>query len=95
MDVMHEKKRNVWDVVPLQQSFRPLNFSDNSIHRRTNTMHTCPPSLPRTPRSSREKMITPMSWSVLKQEKEAEKKLPYKHLIMTILTLPPRKEWML
>ena len=33
----------VWDVVPLQQSFRPSNFSDNTIQVRTNTMHTCPP----------------------------------------------------
>ena len=35
----------VWDVVPLRQSFRPSNFNDNTIQVRTNTMHTCPPSL--------------------------------------------------
>ena len=27
-----------WDVVPLQQSFRPSNFSDNTIQVRSNTM---------------------------------------------------------
>ena len=91
---MRHKIRKVWDVVPLRQSFRPWNFSDNTIQVRTNTMHTCPPSLLRAPRCSTEEMSTPMRWSVLKEEKEAEQMFAWKYLIMPILTLPPRKEWM-
>ena len=41
--VMCDKIQKVWDLVPLRQSFRPSNFSDNTIQVRTNTMHTCPP----------------------------------------------------
>ena len=72
--VMRHKIWKVWDVVPLRQSFRPSNFSDNTIQVRTNTMHTCPPSLLRAPRCSREEISTPMRWSVLKEEKEAEQR---------------------
>ena len=57
----------VWDVVPLLQSFRPSNFSDNTIQVRTNMMHTCPPSLCRAPCCSGEEMSTPMRWSVLEE----------------------------
>ena len=57
-------------------------------------MHTCPPSLLRAPRYSREEMSTPMRWCVLKEEKEAEQMFAWRFLIMPILTLPPRKEWM-
>ena len=46
--VQHEIWK-VWDVIPLRQSFRPSNFSDNTIQVRTNTMHTCPPSLLKAP----------------------------------------------
>ena len=92
--VMRHKIRKVWDVVPLRQSFRPSNFSDNTIQVRMNTMHTCAPSLLRAPRCSREEMSTPMRWSVLKEEKEAEQMFAWKYLIMPILTLLPRKEWM-
>ena len=50
VNVMRHKIRKVWDVVPLRQPFRPSNFSDNTIQVRTNTMHTCPPSLLTAPR---------------------------------------------
>ena len=35
-----------------------------------------------------------MRWSVLKEEIEAEQMFVWKYLIMPILMLPPRKEWM-
>ena len=35
-----------------------------------------------------------MRWSVLKEEKEAEQMFARKYLIMPILTLPLRKDWM-
>ena len=57
--VVRHKIWKVWDVVPLRQSFRPSNFSNNTIQVRTNTMHTCPPSLLRAPCCSREEMSTP------------------------------------
>ena len=60
--VMRDKIRKVWDVVPLRQSFCPSDFGDNTIQVRTNTMHTCPPSLLRAPRCSKEEMSTPMRW---------------------------------
>ena len=49
INVMCDKIRKVWDMAPLRQSFRPSNFSDNTIQVRTNTMHTCPPSVLRAP----------------------------------------------
>ena len=72
---MCDKTRKVWDVVPLRQSFCPSNFSDNTIQVRTNTMHTCPPSVLKAPRCSREEMRTPMRGSVLQEEKEVEQML--------------------
>ena len=35
-----------------------------------------------------------MRWRVLKEEKEVEQMSAWKYLIMPILTLPRRKEWM-
>ena len=68
----------VWDVVPLRQSLRPSNFSDNTIQVRTNTMHICPPSLLGAPCCSSEEMSTPLWWSALEEEKEAEQMFAWK-----------------
>ena len=83
--VMCAKIRKVWDMVPLQQSFHPSNFSNNAIQVRTNTVHTCPPSILKAPLCSGEEMSTPMRWSVFREEKEAKQMFTQKYLIVPIL----------
>ena len=68
-------RRKVWDVVPLRQSFRPWNFSNNTIQIRMNTMHTCPPSILRAPLCSGEEMSTP------RKKKEAKQMFARKYIV--------------
>ena len=65
--------------------FPPIEFSDNTIQVRMNTMHTCPPSILRAPLCFGEEMRTRMRWSVLQEEKEAKQMLAWKYLIVPIL----------
>ena len=83
--IMCDKIGKVWDMVPLRQSFHPSNFGDNTIQVRMNTMHTSPPSILRAPLCRGEGMRTPISGSVLQEEKEAEQMLVRTYVLVPIL----------
>ena len=91
--IMRDKIRKMWDMVPLRQSFDPWNFGDNAIQLRTNTMHTCPPSILRAPLCCGEEMSTLMRWSVLQEEKEEKQMIARKYVIVPKFQANPLAGW--